>query len=191
MSGPAPGRDQPPGEALLLNAFWFETLAPEQWFRADPEVDRAVRTAFGDLYERFVQFGTEDWEATPDGALAAVLGFDQLPRNLFRGQARAFATDERALALAERAIARGFDQALPPQRRMMLYMPFQHSEDRAIQARSVALFEALGEPRALDFARRHQAVIERFGRFPHRNAALGRASTAEETTFLAQPGSPF
>jgi uncharacterized protein (DUF924 family) len=110
---------------------------------------------------------------------------------MFRRDARAFATDEPALALAKRAIAEGVDAKLTPEQRAFIYVPFQHSEDKADQARSVALFTALGQPLGLDFALRHQAIIDRFGRFPHRNAILGRASTQEELTFLAEPGSSF
>jgi uncharacterized protein (DUF924 family) len=183
--------DDLPEQARDLLTFWFEELTPEQWFRKDAAVDAAVRQRFGELYERLARNGGEAWAASPEGALAAVIGLDQLPRNLFRGEPRAFASDGAALALAERAIARGLDQSLAPRQRMMLYMPFQHSEDPAVQARSEALFADVGDPQALAFARRHREVIARFGRFPHRNAILGRVSTPEEREFLSQPGSAF
>ena len=123
-------------------------------------------------------------------ALAAVIGCDQFPRNMFRGTPRAFATDAKALALAEDAIALGFDARVPVVRRQFFYLPFEHAEDRQAQARSVALFAPLGEE-SLRWAQAHKAIIDRFGRFPHRNAILGRASTPEETEFLGQPGSSF
>ena len=123
--------------------------------------------------------------------LAAILVLDQFPRNMFRGDARAFATDEVSLELAKRAIADGFDEKLTRDQRVFLYMPFQHSEDRDDQARGIALYAMLGKPANLDFALRHQAVVDRFDRFPHRNALLGRASTEEERSFLTEPGSSF
>ena len=126
----------------------------------------------------------------PRGSLALVIVLDQFSRNLFRGDPKAFAWDDTALSHARRAIDRGFAPALPVVERQFLYMPFQHSEDLTVQAESVALFETIGE-HALGFARRHQEIIERFGRFPHRNAVLGRESTAEELKFLEEPNSSF
>ena len=131
----------------------------------------------------------ESWRAEARGWLAAILVLDQFPRNLFRGDARAFATDEAALDLAKRAIAEGIDLKLPPEQRAFVYMPFQHSEQKADQARPIELFSALGNPLNLDFAIRHKAIIDRFGRFPHRNEIFGRTSTDEEVVFLQQPGS--
>ena len=133
----------------------------------------------------------DSWLSAPRGWLAAILVLDQFPRNLFRGDARAFATDEAALGLAKRAIAEGIDLKLTPAQRSFVYMPFQHSEEKADQARSIELFTALGNPLNLDFAIRHKDIIDRFGRFPHRNAILGRTTTDEEATFLKQPGSSF
>ncbi len=131
------------------------------------------------------------WLVEPDGYLAAILVLDQFPRNMFRGDSRAFAADAAALALAKRAIAEGIDARLSPEQRAFLYMPFQHSEDAADQERSVQLFTALGNLLNLDFALRHKAIIDRFGRFPHRNAILGRATTQDEAAFLKEPGSSF
>ncbi|MEJ2518190.1 MAG: DUF924 domain-containing protein, partial [Methyloceanibacter sp.] len=131
------------------------------------------------------------WLRNPQGRLAAILVLDQFPRNIYRGSPRAFATDEEALALSRDAIAAGADKELPPEQRAFLYMPFQHTETLADQRRSLELFEALGNPENLDFAARHYEIIERFGRFPHRNAVLGRVSTPEELAFLEQPGSSF
>jgi uncharacterized protein (DUF924 family) len=132
-----------------------------------------------------------EWIAEPKGVLAAILVLDQFPRNMFRDDARAFATDQAALALAKRAISDGIDMQLPPEERAFIYMPFQHSEAHDDQARSIALFTSLSAPLNLDFARRHQAIIARFGRFPHRNSVLGHASTVEELAFLQEPGSSF
>jgi uncharacterized protein (DUF924 family) len=171
--------------------FWFEELTPKDWFRKDEAVDATIASRFGATYRELCSSVPASWLDTPEGILAAILVFDQFPRNMFRRDARAFATDEPALALAKRAIAEGVDAKLTPEQRAFIYVPFQHSEDKADQARSVALFTALGQPLGLDFALRHQAIIDRFGRFPHRNAILGRASTQEELTFLAEPGSSF
>jgi uncharacterized protein (DUF924 family) len=159
--------------------FWFG-LEPEQYWKVDPELDEAIREQFLDLWEAQRQRPADAFLGSPDAALAAVVLFDQLPRNMFRGHADSFATDHLALAIARGAIERGYDQALGRPRRGMLYMPFQHSEDRGDQQRSVALFTALGDEQQLAYAKRHFEVIERFGRFPHRNAMLGRAPRTEE-----------
>lgn len=172
-------------------AFWFEELRPEQWFKKDPELDETVRARFLPLYERLAAGLPPHWRATPEGCLAAVIVLDQFPRNLFRDDPRAYATDAAALATAEHAIERGFDQALNPARKQFLYTPLQHSEDADVQARSVRLLATIDEPEALEYAKRHKAIIDRFGRFPHRNAILGRASTAEERAFLEEPDSSF
>jgi len=128
---------------------------------------------------------------TAQGRLAEIIVLDQFARNLFRDQAQQFAADAMALVLAQEAIAQGFDQQLPAQQRLFMYMPYMHSESVLIHQRAVALFTALGLPDNLDFEYKHQAIIDRFGRYPHRNALLGRASTAEELAFLQQPNSSF
>jgi uncharacterized protein (DUF924 family) len=171
--------------------FWFEELTPKQWYRPPETVDAEIAARFRKTYDDLKQGVPAEWLETPKGFLAAILVLDQLPRNMFRGQARAFATDKEALALAKRAIEEGIDANLPPKQRAFIYLPFQHSEALADQARSVGLFTALGNPLNLDYAFRHQDIIERFGRFPHRNAALGRHSTPEEDAFLTEPGSSF
>jgi uncharacterized protein (DUF924 family) len=171
--------------------FWFEELLPKDWFRKDEAVDGTITSRFGATYHELRSGVPASWLDTPEGFLAAILVLDQFPRNMFRGEVRAFATDQPALALAKRAIAEGLDAKLKPEQRSFIYVPFQHSEDRAEQARSVELFIALGQPLGLDFALRHQAIVDRFGRFPHRNAILGRASTEEEQAFLSEPGSSF
>ena len=191
-----------PDRARAVLDFWFAaegaTLPPDgrpEWFRKDDAFDDAIRTRFGALIAEALAGGLGDWCATPRGALARVVVLDQFTRNVFRGTPQAFAGDARALATAKDAIARGFDAALSAQERRFLYMPFEHSESRDDQERSVALFEALaretGFDDPVDWAVRHADVIRRFGRFPHRNAILGRPSTDEELAYLAQPGSGF
>ncbi len=171
--------------------FWFGELSTKDWFRKDVALDERIATRFRDTYQALSERVPDDWPASPEGCLAAVIVLDQFPRNMFRNDKRSFATDAAALALSKRAISAGFDAKLDADRRAFLYMPFQHAEDVADQAQSVELFEALGKPVERDFAARHKAIIDRFGRFPHRNAILGRDSTAEEIAFLKQPGSSF
>jgi uncharacterized protein (DUF924 family) len=172
-------------------SFWFDTLKPEDWYRKHPAIDAEITGRFGATYEALKTGVPTDWIVEPKGMLAAILVLDQFPRNMFRDNPRSFATDETALALAKRAIGEGIDMRLPPEQRAFIYMPFQHSESRDDQARSIELFTALGAPLNLDFALRHQAIIARFGRFPHRNSVLHRTSTAEELAFLQEPGSSF
>jgi uncharacterized protein (DUF924 family) len=172
-------------------AFWFETLKSEDWYRKNKAIDATITERFGATYEALKTGVPPEWLAEPKGMLAAILVLDQFPRNMFRDDARAFATDQAALALAKRAIGEGTDMRLAPGQRAFIYLPFQHAETRDDQARSIALFTALGDPNNLDFALRHEAIIARFGRFPHRNSVLGRASTAEELAFLQEPGSSF
>jgi uncharacterized protein (DUF924 family) len=171
--------------------FWFEELSRKDWFRKDEALDATIATRFGAIYHELRAGVPASWLDTPEGYLAAILVLDQFPRNMFRGDARAFATDDAGLALAKQAIADGLDDKLTRDQRIFLYMPFQHSEDRDDQARGIALYARLGKPLNLDFALKHQAVVDRFDRFPHRNAILGRASTADEQAFLAEPGSSF
>jgi uncharacterized protein (DUF924 family) len=170
--------------AAQIVRFWFDELQPDAWFRKDESVDAAIRERFGALYEQLAQIRAQQI-ATPLESIAAVIALDQFPRNMFRGSPRAFATDALALSIAEHAIAAGFDVQLTPQQRLFLYMPFQHAEDRAVQARSIELFARLGLAENLDYAHRHKEVIDRFGRFPHRNEVLGRESTAAEREFVA------
>jgi len=171
--------------------FWFGELTPEDWWRKVPAIDAEIGRRFSAVYDALKSGVPADWFSTPKGYLAAILAFDQFPRNMFRDDARAFATDAQALLLAKRAIADGIDAKLPPEQRAFIYLPFQHSEDRNEQVRSIELFTALGNPLNLDFAIRHKQIIDRFGRFPHRNEILGRKSTPEELAFLRQPGSSF
>ena len=183
--------------ADILN-FWFASPDPgavtelrPQWFTKDPAFDRTISDEFGVEIEMALAGGLGPWQTDAAGILALVLLLDQFPRNVFRGSARAFAGDERALALAKQAVAGGLDGPMGPRQRLFLYLPFEHSEKLADQDRAVALIAAIGEPEQTDYAHRHCAVIARFGRFPHRNAALGRQSTIEELQFLEQSGSSF
>jgi uncharacterized protein (DUF924 family) len=170
--------------AAQILRYWFDELQPAAWFRRDERVDAEIRERFGALYQQLAQLRPEQI-ATPGESIAAVIALDQFPRNMFRGTPRAFATDALALSIAQRAIATGFDAQLTPQQRLFLYMPFQHAEDRAVQARSIELFTQLGLAENLDYAHRHKEIIDRFGRFPHRNEVLGRESTAQEREFVA------
>lgn len=180
-----------PEAARAVLDFWFGEAGPERWFKKDPAFDATVRARLGGLYAEAAAGRLDAWRDSPRGCLALIVLLDQVPRNIHRDDARAFATDARAREVLAEARARGFDAALEARERHVLYMPLMHSEDLADQRDSVALFEALGDPNAADFARRHEAIVERFGRYPHRNAVLGRASTPEEEAFLREPGSSF
>jgi len=182
-------------EAVL--EFWFAGAGKPrpEWFRKDAQFDAAIRARFGALHAEAAGGGLADWEASPREALALVIVLDQFSRNLYRDDRRAFAQDARALDLAQAIVARGWDRERLPVERQFIYLPFEHAEDAAIQDRGVALFQALEEypeTRGMtQWAEKHRAIIRRFGRFPQRNAALGRASTPEEVEFLKQPGSGF
>jgi uncharacterized protein (DUF924 family) len=194
-------------DAMTVRAvldFWFGAPgSPEhgkpraEWFRKDPAFDASIRDRFGPLVERALRGELADWAASPEGALAEILLLDQFTRNIFRDTPRAFAGDPRALAAARAAVGQRVDEALPAFQRGFVYLPFEHAESMAAQDESVRLFARLaedgpdGSSSMLDYAHRHRAVVERFGRFPHRNAVLGRASTAEEEAYLREPGSGF
>lgn len=186
-----------PRAAEVLD-FWFgaDETARAEWFRKDAAFDALIHERFGALVGQALAGGLADWDRAADTALARVLLLDQFTRNIFRGTSRAFDGDAQALALARSMVARGADQALPPLRRVFVYLPFEHAEDAGAQRESLRLFGALAAAHPAlasyeDYARRHAVVIERFGRFPHRNAVLGRASTPEEVAFLREPGSSF
>jgi uncharacterized protein (DUF924 family) len=177
--------------------FWFgapgsrERGRPRKaWFRKSEPFDAEIRRRFLDTWEQAARGELERWQATPLASLALVVTLDQFPRNMFRGTARAFASDSLAFAVARETIAREFDRLLSPVERSFVYLPFEHAEDLAAQRRSLALFHAL-DGEQVEYARRHYEIIARYGRFPHRNAILGRPSTAEEIEFLKQPGSSF
>ena len=159
--------------------FWFG-LTYDQWWRGGPEIDHRIRQNFLKLWAEKRELPVERFLGDPLTALAAVILFDQFPRNMFRDHADQFATDHLALAIARAAVDKAFDEQLEPQERGFLYMPFQHSEDLADQNRGLLLFTALGDDKQLDYAKKHHEVIERFGRFPHRNKVLGRAPRPEE-----------
>ena len=160
-------------------SFWFG-LKSEQWWTADPELDHRVRQLFLKLWAAKRQLPVTAFLSDPLTAAAAVVLFDQFPRNMFRGHAEQFATDHLALEIARNAVRLGFDEDLEPAERGFLYMPFQHSEKLADQRQSLQLFTRLGDAKQLGYARKHHDIIERFGRFPHRNAMLGRAPRPDE-----------
>jgi uncharacterized protein (DUF924 family) len=159
--------------------FWFG-LSPERWWTSDAALDDEVRERFEALWEKERENVPAAFLGSPRDALAAAILFDQFPRNMFRGHADQFSTDPLALAVAKGAVERGYDAELPPERRAFLYLPFEHSEDLADQEQSLLLFTRLGDARALGYAQNHRDIVARFGRFPHRNAILGRAPRADE-----------
>ena len=168
-------------------SFWSEAGA-DKWFEQDESFDQAIRLRFLLTYEAAANGELIAWEENVEGALALVLLLDQFPRNMFRGDARAFATDALARAVADRALARGFDQATDLALRPFFYLPFMHSEALIDQDRSVSLYEALGETEQLRYATEHRDVVQIFGRFPHRNRALAREPTPAEQAFLGADG---
>ena len=188
----------PSWEAVL--DFWFGPLdrrgpARREWFRKDVAFDEEIRRRFGALHRAAAAGECEPWRASPEPMLALVVVLDQFSRNLFRGDARAFGEDAHALECAREALERGDDLQLLPVQRQFLYMPFEHSEELADQERAVELMRSLESFEATrgvaEWAEKHRAIIRRFGRFPHRNAALGRPSTPAEEAFLQEPGSGF
>ena len=176
----------PPAATVILD-FWREA-GPEKWFAKDEAFDAEIRRHFLAEVEAAARGELSAWEETPEGVYALLLLLDQFPRNLYRGSPQAFAADPLALAVAERAIARGFDRAFENPERRFIYMPFMHSEDLADQQRCIALCEAADDPEGVKFAVIHRDIIRDFGRFPHRNPVLGRQSSAEERRFLDDGG---
>jgi uncharacterized protein (DUF924 family) len=164
-------------------SFW-RTAGRDRWFNKDAGFDEEIRQRFLKTHEAAAAGKLTDWEQSAQGALALLILLDQFPRNMFRGDARAFATDPLARAVAAGAIVRGFDSQVPPDIRGFFYLPFQHSEDLADQERSIAFYKAIGDVENLKWAELHADVIRRFGRFPHRNSVLGRTTTPEEQAFL-------
>ena len=171
--------------------FWFHEVSPAQWWKVDPAFDRLIAERFGPLHEQACKAELYEWRADPQGRLAEVIVLDQFSRNMHRGQRGAFEADPLALALAQTAVAAGVDLALSEGERAFLYMPYMHSESPRIHAVADSLFEARASKDSHQFELRHKAIIDRFGRYPHRNQILGRASTPEELAFLATPGSSF
>lgn len=171
--------------------FWFEETRPAQWWAKSPDFDRQVEVRFGRLHAAALRGELYAWRDGADGRLAEVIVLDQFSRNIHRDRAAAFAADGMALVLAQEAVAAGLDGVLEPNRRAFLYLPYMHSESALIHTLAVRLFAAPGLEANLEFELRHQAIIERFGRYPHRNAVLGRQPTADEIEFLKTPGSAF
>lgn len=176
-------RESWPSEVL---DYWFDEIGPDRWWSSGDSPDAEIKRRFGDLWEKLRRCRQDDFLGTPERALAAVILFDQFPRNLFRGTAKAFATDALALEIAKGAIGKGYDEGYSKAQRQFLYMPFMHSEAPADQQRSIELFEALGDENSLKFAREHRDIIARFGRFPHRNEALGRETLPAEKEAVAK-----
>ena len=168
------------GEVL---SFWHEA-GPDRWFNKDAGFDETIRQRFLDTYEAAAAGKFSNWEQSAEGSLALLILLDQFPRNMFRGDARAFATDPLARAIAAGGIIRGFDAQVPAEMRGFFYLPFEHSEDLADQERGIAFHNAIGDLDGVKWAELHADIIRRFGRFPHRNAVLGRTTTPEEQAFL-------
>ncbi|NIJ70487.1 uncharacterized protein (DUF924 family) [Xanthomonas sp. 60] len=173
--------------AAAVVGFWTEAGA-DKWFTRDEAFDASFRARFLDEHMAAAARAREHWLSTAEGALALLLLLDQFPRNCFRGTAHSYATDPLARHYAMRAIEEGLDLQLVPKLRAFIYLPFEHSEDPMDQERSVAMFDVLGDKEYLKFAELHRDIIRRFGRFPHRNAALGRVPSVEELEFLAEGG---
>ena len=183
--------DSSPPWADVL-AFWFAPGMKERWFVKDAAFDAEVRSRLGAMHETARSGSLDDWKNEPRGCLALCLLLDQVPRNLYRDDPRAFSCDALAQAVTRHAIDRGFDRKLEQVERLFLYLPLEHAEDLELQEECVRLTRELDEePDWLDYAVRHRDIIQRFGRFPHRNAVLGRESDAEETAFLQEDGSSF
>lgn len=176
-------------DAILT--FWFDEIAPAQWWKKDPSFDQLIAARFGDIHRQAAQCELYEWRSDPRGRLAEVIVLDQFSRNMYRDSPSAFAQDALALGLAQEALRVRADDILTPVERSFLFMPFMHSESLVIHEIAVGLFEKNGITSNYDFELAHKAIIERFGRYPHRNQILGRVSTAEEIEFLQQPGSSF
>ncbi|MEX0964683.1 MAG: DUF924 family protein [Pseudohongiellaceae bacterium] len=171
--------------------FWFEDIEPKQRFVKDPEFDELIRSRFGKIHQHAAQGLLYAWREHPLDALAEIIVLDQFSRNMFRDSPAAFATDTLALVLAQEAIRKKFDRKLDTFKRAFLYMPFMHSESQEIHEIALFLFDQPGLEDNFNFEVKHKDIIDRFGRYPHRNEILGRESTAEELEFLSQPGSSF
>ncbi|CZF83221.1 hypothetical protein GCE9029_03704 [Grimontia celer] len=171
--------------------FWFEELTLKQCFAKDEQLDRTIKSRFGEVLEQASVSECFNWREEPEGRLAEIIVLDQFSRNIFRDTPRAFAQDPLALALAQEAVSLGIDRELPPIQRSFLYMPYMHSESKIVHEEALSLFNQPGLENNYEFEVRHKEIIDRFGRYPHRNEILGRESTSEEIEFLKQPGSRF
>lgn len=181
----------PPLTSDAVLDFWFKETSPEDWWRSDPAFDAEIGRRFGAAHAAASAAELYEWRSEPRGRLAEIIVLDQFSRNIHRGSPRAFACDPMALALAQEAVAGSHGLSLSPQERVFLYLPFMHSESRLIHERAERLFASLGLVQNYEFELKHKAIIDRFGRYPHRNVVLGRESTPEERAFLEQPGSSF
>lgn len=164
--------------------FWFEEVKPEQRFKKDPELDQQIKEKFENLYLQMVACEHPDWRDDANGSLASVIVLDQFSRNIFRDDKQSFTHDPLALTISQMAIKNGQDMELEPEKRSFLYMPFMHSESKKIHQTALKLFESLDRPLNLEYEIKHKEIIDRFGRYPHRNKVLGRKSTPEELEFL-------
>lgn len=171
--------------------FWFEEIEPEQQFQKDLDFDALIRQRFGETYEAAARGDLDHWEADPRSCLALVILLDQFSRNMFRDDARMYESDAKVLDIAKRAIADGGYKSLPQDQQRFLFLPYEHSEDLEDQRTCMTLMDTLDDKRNLEYAHNHLVIVERFGRFPHRNEILGRQSTPEEIEFLKQPNSSF
>lgn len=171
--------------------FWFDEIDRKKWWRKDPQFDALIRERFGAIHASAVHGELSAWRDSAVGRLAEIIVLDQFSRNIFRNDARAFAYDAMALVLAQEAIRAKADQSLSNEYVAFLYMPYMHSESLLIHEQAITLFSKPGLEDNLEFERKHRLIIERFGRYPHRNAILGRATTAAEASFLTEPGSSF
>lgn len=180
---------RPDRDAVI--AFWFEEVEPAQWFIKDAEVDAKIRERFASLHTAAAAGELWQWRDTAVGRLAEIVVLDQFSRNLYRNDPRAFAQDPMALVLAQEAVTQGLDQALDVAGRSFLYMPYMHSESLKVHDEALRLFNQPGLEESFYHERQHRDILLRFGRYPYRNAALGRESTAEEIAFLKQPGAPY
>jgi len=181
----------PAGWVETVLDLWFRELDPKAWFTKSDATDALIRERGLAIHEQLASELPPETREDARAALAAVIALDQFPRNVFRGTPRAFATDPLALDLAKHAVALGFDTSMSKNERLFLYLPFEHCEGADEQARCVALFAGLDDPELSRYATAHKVIIDRFGRFPHRNEILGRTSTPDELAFLSQPGSSF
>ena len=171
--------------------FWFEENGAEQWYAKNDAFDRLIRERFGELHRRAAQGELFEWRNSPEGRLAEIILLDQFSRNLSRDTPRAFASDGMALILAQETVSAGDDFKLAAQQRAFVYMPYMHSESRFIHEVALKIYRDFGDDNLLDYELRHKRIIDRFGRYPHRNALLGRQSTPEELAFLQEPNSSF
>jgi len=172
-------------------AFWFEEIEPQKWWSVDPALDELLRQRYAELLQSAMQGELYEWRSSPQGRLAEIIVLDQFSRNIHRGTAKAFAQDPAALVLAQEAVAMRAHLQLSEVERVFLLLPYMHSESRLIHVQAEALFREFSPAENFQFELRHKVIVDRFGRYPHRNAVLGRASTPGELEFLTQPGSSF